>query len=494
MLTASPHVRPSRRRRSAFGVVGLLVTALGLSVAPTIASAQTGENTLSVQPGSRVSAQVGPVFRDGFGLASFVVPAATARPLTVAVQFRGSSVNDGYRASLVIKSDGSLGLQGSRVSGGAEQVLSTLALPKRVDAGQRVTIQGWVHGSPSVLLRVRSWIDTQPKPDWQISYTDSSSAALQSAAVTQTVASLAGTASSGATLNLSTTMDREAGSPVPAPGNPPPPNPAPPNPAPVNPTSPGHRLSPSQVGVPSGTNLTAHYGDLVINQANTVIDRMDVHGIVYVRAPNVRITRSLIRGGASTYHVGMITAVNEPGLVVEDSDLRADNPSVKMDGILGNNYTVRRVHIQGGVDNVKIEGDNVRVESSLLDGLNHFAQDPSQNNGPSHNDAVQILSGRNIVITGTTALADDNFAILGGAEWGDVPGLVITNNYVDGGHCNIKLAVRNGHSESATVTGNTFGPHVLVRSCALVAEKAVNLSEDDNFAEADGRRIIALRI
>lgn len=488
MLIASPQIRSGRRRRGALGIAGLLVAAVGLSMAPTTASAQTGENTLSVQPGSQVSAQVGPVFRDGFGLASFVVPATTARPLTVAVQFRGSSVNDGYRASIVIKSDGSLGLQGSRVNGGAEQVLSSLDLPKRVDAGQRVTVQGWVHGSPSVLLRVRSWIDTQAKPDWQISYTDSSSAALQTTAVSQTVASLASTAASIAVLNLSTTMDREAGSPAPVASDPPP------SPAPVNSSSPGHRLSASQVGVPSGTSLTQHYGDLVVNQAGTVIDRMDIHGILYVRAPNVQVTRSIIRGGPSPYHVGMITAVNQPGLVVEDTDLKAANPSVYMDGILGNNYTIRRVHIQGGVDNVKIEGDNVRVESSLLDGTNYFDRDPSQNNGPSHNDAIQILNGANIVITGTTALADTNFAILGGAEWGSVPGLKITDNYVDGGWCQVKLAVRNGYSLSATVTGNTFGPHIKVKSCPLVAEKAVNLYEANNVADVDGHKIVALRI
>ncbi len=144
--------------------------------------------------------------------------------------------------------------------------------------------------------------------------------------------------------------------------------------------------------------------------------------------------------------------MDQPNLVVEDTDLRRDTPSVMVDGILGNNYTIRRVHVTGGVDNVKVEGDNVRVEASLLDGLDHFDHDPSQNGGATHNDSVQILEGRNVVVTGTTALATDNFALLGGAEWGDIT-LTATGNYLDGGHCNARsrsgtaTPVRDDHRE-----------------------------------------------
>ena len=164
-----------------------------------------------------------------------------------------------------------------------------------------------------------------------------------------------------------------------------------------------------------------------------------------------------------------------------------------VDGILGNNYTIRRVHVTGGVDNVKVEGDNVRVEASLLDGLDHFDHDPSQNGGATHNDSIQILEGRNVVVTGTTALATDNFALLGGAEWGDIT-LTATGNYLDGGHCNAKLQVRNGHSQSATITGNAFGPHRTEQSCPLVAEKAVNLTQSENVLAANGLAVTAIRI
>jgi hypothetical protein len=376
----------------------------------------------------------------------------------------------------------------SRFKAGAATTLSEKSLGQKVSAGQKVTVNGWVHGTSSVLVRTRAWVDNQAKPDWQVSYTDSS--AIKTSAAARAVVSLASSATASAAVNVTTSMSPEAKSSSPTTT----PTPAP-APKPASISSPGKRLNASQVGVPSGTSLTQHNGDLTITKAGTVIDRMDIHGIVFVRAPNVRITRSIIRGGPSKYHVGMITNQGQPGLVVEDTDLKAAKPLVNMNGVQGSAFTLRRVHIQGGVDNVQITGSNVRIESSLLENMNYFAHDPSQSNGPTHNDAVQILGGSNIVITGTTALAGSlNFAILGGAEYSNVPGLKITNNYVDGGHCNVKLAVRNGHSLSATVTGNTFGPNVKVKSCPLVAEKAVSLSQSGNVSGVTGKAITALRI
>jgi hypothetical protein len=327
-------------------------------------------------------------------------------------------------------------------------------------------------------------VEGKSKPDWQIAYSDSSSARVQTSAPARAVVRLSSSATASISLQITTTMDREATTTV---------APATPAPAPAA-SAPAKRLYASQVGVPAGTPLTQHYGNLTITQAGTVIDRMDIHGNVFVKAPNVRITRSIVRGGPSTYEVGTITSTDQPGLVVEDSDLKVAQPSVKMNGIKGNNFTLRRVHVQGGVDSVIIVGDNVRIESSLLENMNYFDHDPSQNNGPTHNDNIQILKGRNLVITGTTALAANlNFAILAGAEYGDVS-VKIANNYVDGGHCNVKIAVRNGHAGSASVTGNMFGPHIKEPSCPLVAERAISLTQANNFAEIGGRTIIALRI
>ena len=72
----------------------------------------------------------------------------------------------------------------------------------------------------------------------------------------------------------------------------------------------------------------------------------------------------------------------------------AEHPSVYFDGIKGNNFTARRVHVVGNVDSIKIHGDNVKVENSLLENTVHYASDPYQGGWATHNDNIQILSGR----------------------------------------------------------------------------------------------------
>ena len=76
----------------------------------------------------------------------------------------------------------------------------------------------------------------------------------------------------------------------------------------------------------------------------------------------------MIRGGKSPKTaMGLVTNYGHPGLLIEDSLLRPDYPSVYVDGIKGWNFTARRVHVIGNVDSIKIHGDNVRVEKSLLE-------------------------------------------------------------------------------------------------------------------------------
>ena len=63
------------------------------------------------------------------------------------------------------------------------------------------------------------------------------------------------------------------------------------------PTTVLQRADATTTGVPVGTALTVHQGDITVTQAGTVIDRLDVHGSIIVKANNVTIKRSFIRGG-----------------------------------------------------------------------------------------------------------------------------------------------------------------------------------------------------
>lgn len=461
----------------------LMIGLLGATVWVTVptAVAATSSTGVSVARGGVVWVSNGPSFVNGFGLATVVIPPASAWPFRASLQFRGGSGQDSYRGAVLVNASGAARIELSRINSNKETLLNHTVLPGTVSTGQRLNFQAWITGTSPVVVRARFWLDTRPKPDWLVSYNDSTPNRLVSGASVAKV----GIFAYSNTISTSVTMDGYAQ----AASTTQPTNPVA-SPAPI---VSGKRLTAAQVGVPAGTNLTRHEGDITVTQPGTVLSDLDIHGYVIVRAPNVRIVRSIVRGGpAKPYHMGLITSVDQRGLVVEDSLVTADTPSVKNDAVLGNNFTLRRVHVVGGVDSVKIEGDNVRVETSLLEGLNNFASDPSQGGAPSHSDNIQILKGRNIVITGTTAIATDNFPVLAGAEQGPIT-VTVTNNYVDWGHCNMKFQVRNGWSMSATVQNNTFGPHRTEKSCPFVAENAVNLNAANNRFE-DGSAVPIKRI
>ena len=171
----------------------------------------------------------------------------------------------------------------------------------------------------------------------------------------------------------------------------------------LRPAGPGCRLA-----------LTRHDGDITVTQDGTVLRGLDIHGFVNVKAANVKIVDSMVRGGkAKGYATGLITNYGYPNLLVEDVSVVAEYPSVYFDGIKGNNFTARRVHVVGNVDSIKIHGDNVTVEDSLLENTTYYASDPYQGGGATHNDNIQILSGKNLTITGNTIRGATNFAILG---------------------------------------------------------------------------------
>ena len=239
--------------------------------------------------------------------------------------------------------------------------------------------------------------------------------------------------------------------------------------------APGGKPSAGTTGVPGGhpaaPALRRHHGDPGRHGAE-----WDGYPWLRHRARGEcqdRRTRSSAAARPRATATGLITNYGYSNLLVEDVDVVAEHPSVYFDGIKGNNFTARRVHVVGNVDSIKIHGDNVKVENSLLENTVHYASDPYQGGGPSHNDNIQILSGRQISITGNT---------IRGAQQLRDPGIVrhtprsptcmISKNWVDGGHCTIKLQVLNGWSQTSTVIDNKFGPNRKVQSCPFVAYPA----------------------
>ena len=279
--------------------------------------------------------------------------------------------------------------------------------------------------------------------------------------------------------------------PAPTPAPPPPPEPVPtvvtPAPAPSAPEPPPAEPAPapapapapvapppqdvSGTGVPAGTALTVWEGDLTITTPGTVIDALDVRGYVRVKATDVTITRSVIRGRPGlTGYMSLIQAGDGAGgLTVVDSELVAADPTPYVDGIVGKGFTLRRVNIHGVVDQVKITGDNVLVEDSWLHGNLHFAQDPNYGGRPTHDDNVQIQRGSGITIRNTRLADSHNAAMMITQDSGGVANVTWSNNHADGGACTINVAEKSyGPIRGLTIADTVFGLATRLPRCSIL--------------------------
>ena len=144
--------------------------------------------------------------------------------------------------------------------------------------------------------------------------------------------------------------------------------------------------------MPQGLALTRHDGDITVTKDGTVLRGLDIHGFVNVKAANVKILDSVVRGGkAQGYATGPDHQLRLRQPAGRGRQRRGRASSVYFDGIKGNNFTARRVHVVGNVDSIKIHGNNVTVEDSLLENTTYYASDPYQGGSATHNDNIQIL-------------------------------------------------------------------------------------------------------
>ncbi len=242
-------------------------------------------------------------------------------------------------------------------------------------------------------------------------------------------------------------------------------------------------------GVPAGTVLTRHDGDIVVTVDGTHLDAMDIHGFVRVAADNVTISRSIVRGGTSVRDIGLITDDSPVGLnlVVSDTELVPEFPSVWLDAIKGFNYTALRVNAHGTVDLAKVYGPNVTITSSWLHDTQYYAHDPNQGGSYTHNDGVQILGGTNIRIFGNWIYGGSNSALQVTQDAGIVTDAQFDSNWVDGGNCTVNIQ----NKPRPTLTGfdlknNRFGHNTLYNDCAVISQPAVTLNVSGNVWDDTG--------
>lgn len=531
-VAGSKSVAPWRKRIGATVAIATVGAAAGLSIlGGSAAQAQVVTGDLALTPGRTVITDSGLKFKDGEASAVFSVPGlSNGGGVYVGLQNRASGASafkaDAYVTSVRLWADGRVTVGLSRQIDGARQRLADVKAGYKVTGAAKIHVETSVTGDKAVAFAVRTWLDGQPKPSsWLTTFVDSSPARITTSGSLKSWAYLSSSASSPVTIPFSD-LSKTGATPPPVVIIPPPtpkptatttkptptkppattkppeptkppvttttaPAPAPTTTAPTTGMPPAIKGGPGKdnTGVPAGTKLTVHRGDLVITQAGATYDSLDIQGLVDVQAPNVKITRSLIHGAPSDKMRGVINVThgNAKNFVLEDSEIRVDYPTNKMDGIDGGNMTLRRVEINGGVDGVHVWKDNVRVESSWIHGMDYYTVGSNAGGGPSHNDGIQIMGGANDRIIGNRIEGATNASIMVTQGAAATSALEIRSNFLNEGNCTVNInPTQRPMTPTYTLTDNVFGGASGIANCPVVIKPGTNLVAANNIQQATG--------
>jgi hypothetical protein len=143
-------------------------------------------------------------------------------------------------------------------------------------------------------------------------------------------------------------------------------------------------------GVPAGTSLTTHQGDLVVTTPGQVVEGVRVTGGVDVRADGVVIRDAEVRGPVRNDFDG-----RRYRFTIEDSTVgTATGCSSWGNGAVGvSNYTARRVRVAGFPDGFRVAGSDTVIEHSMVT--------LCSSNPDDHSDGIQAYGAAgatNIVI------------------------------------------------------------------------------------------------
>lgn len=141
----------------------------------------------------------------------------------------------------------------------------------------------------------------------------------------------------------------------------------------------GHPTA-ANTGIPSGTTLTEHQGDLVIDTPGAVVTDLRVSGTVWVNAPDVTLRRVVVTGVGGTNAVeqrgarlriqdselsarmGTVVSQQAPGLVMIRNKVLGDDFDISLaggDAQLYENYLASAGLYVGGVSHVLLERNSI---------------------------------------------------------------------------------------------------------------------------------------
>jgi hypothetical protein len=228
-----------------------------------------------------------------------------------------------------------------------------------------------------------------------------------------------------------------------------------------HPRTPAPRADAANTGVPAGTSLTPHTGDLTVTQAGAVVDARLVTGQIVVSAPNVTIRRTRIEPPD-----GATAAVRQlPGA----TDLRLDEVEVAVRdghrvgyGVLqeATGLTVRRSEI-AGVDTGVQTSRRASVTGTFVHDLRRTG-DAVGVNVPGGVTELSIMANTILApATGTAAVNLDT-------DHGGLSGAILQENVLGGGEYPLRFGpagtvsdvkvIHNRFSRDAWPGGGRDGP------------------------------------
>lgn len=205
-------------------------------------------------------------------------------------------------------------------------------------------------------------------------------------------------------------------------------------------------------------------GAVVVTEDGAIVEGLDVTGGIDVRADYVHIRNVQITTDGALY--GIKIANDVTGTVIENARIVGDGNCSA--GIVYAGYVARRIEVDGCVDGLRV-GDATTVEASWIHDQIKIED--------SHNDAVQSVGGRGIVLRGNRIegpYQTSTSAVLLQADLAPMSDVVVTDNYLSGGSYSLYVQAKDDMPapEFVRVAGNEWDPNSFVFGPASIAKDA----------------------
>jgi len=182
-------------------------------------------------------------------------------------------------------------------------------------------------------------------------------------------------------------------------------------------------------GVPSGTQMTTHNGNLTVTADNTVISNMVIYGSVLVDADNV--TFKNVKVITSDFYAVRVMG-DAKNFTMQDSEV--DGRGTTATAIQGKG-TFLRNNIHGAENGIDVPGGDgpTLIKDNYIHGL--------QNTGAPHYDGIQIDGAHDVTITHNTVVNEhgQTSAIMLSNYWEGLYNITVDNNRLWGGGYTIYL-------------------------------------------------------